>query len=140
MGHKKKKEKDSSKKSGSKSGSKSKSKKQKKTKSVKKKGSQQKKRHGSFSQPSGSKSTRRKNSIDRGTPKQKSKSKSKKKGIKISDLVKHNLGVPSHMSEVVTLYTGCDYNEWVAANTVDFVNEVAIIYSSIMEFETSNTV
>jgi len=59
--------------------------------------------------------------------------------VKISDLVKHNLGVPPHMSEVVVLHTGNDYNEWVSANTVDFLNEVTIIYCSVMEFCTSLT-
>lgn len=59
--------------------------------------------------------------------------------VKISDLVKNNLGLPAHMSEAVVLHHGTDYYEWLAGNTCDFLNEAVIIYSSIMEWCTKET-
>jgi len=68
------------------------------------------------------------------------KKKSKRKDrLRISDLVKNNLGIPPHMDQVVFLHKGADYYDWLADNTVSFLNEAVIIYSSIMEFCTKET-
>jgi len=68
------------------------------------------------------------------------KKKTKRKDrLRISDLVKNNLGIPPHMNEVVFLHKGADYYDWLADNTVSFLNEAVIIYSSIMEFCTKET-
>jgi len=106
---------------------------------------QTKRRKGSYSEGASRKNSydrrsSRKGSYDGGNPGMSRKKTTKRKGmVKISDLVKNNLGLPAHMSEAVVLHHGTDYYEWLAGNTCDFLNEAVIIYSSIMEWCTKET-
>ncbi|KAL0374561.1 UNVERIFIED_CONTAM: MOB kinase activator-like 1A [Sesamum radiatum] len=44
-----------------------------------------------------------------------------------------------NLREAVKLPTGEDLNEWLAVNTVDFFNQVNILYGTLTEFCTSST-
>lgn len=66
-------------------------------------------------------------------------SKNHKKGggrDKLSTLLKNTLSTlgTASMHEAVKCPPGEDYNEWIAVNTVDFYNEINMLYGSVAEF------
>ncbi|XP_019199049.1 PREDICTED: MOB kinase activator-like 1A isoform X2 [Ipomoea nil] len=67
--------------------------------------------------------------------------KSAPSGSKGAELQKHiheTLG-SGNLREVVRLPPGEDLNEWLAVNTVDFFNQVSILYGTLTEFCTPTT-
>lgn len=64
------------------------------------------------------------------TPTKKHAEGSKSEGL--SDYSKKSLGL-GNMRQAVRLPPGEDINEWLAANTVDFFNEVSLIWGIITE-------
>jgi len=57
---------------------------------------------------------------------------------KLSDYAKATLG-SGNMRSAVVLPKGEDVNEWLAVNTVDFFNEISLLYGTITEFCTAST-
>jgi len=57
---------------------------------------------------------------------------------KLSDYAKATLG-SGNMRSAVVLPKGEDLNEWLAVNTVDFFNEISLLYGTITEFCTPST-
>lgn len=57
---------------------------------------------------------------------------------KLSDYAKATLG-SGNMRAAVVLPKGEDLNEWLAVNTVDFFNEISLLYGTITEFCTAQT-
>lgn len=60
------------------------------------------------------------------------------KGSKLSEYAKATLG-SGNMRSAVVLPKGEDVNEWLAVNTVDFFNEISLLYGTITEFCTPAT-
>jgi len=60
------------------------------------------------------------------------------KKSKLSEYAKLTLG-SGHMRSAVMLPKGEDENEWMAVNTVDFFNEISLLYGTITEFCTGET-
>ncbi|KAL0346753.1 UNVERIFIED_CONTAM: MOB kinase activator-like 1A [Sesamum calycinum] len=60
------------------------------------------------------------------------------KGVQLKKHVDATLG-SGNLREAVKLPTGEDLNEWLAVNTVDFFNQVNILYGTLTEFCTSST-
>lgn len=56
---------------------------------------------------------------------------------KLSEYAKATLG-SGNMSNAVALPKGEDLNEWLAVNTVDFFNEISLLYGTITEFCTKS--
>lgn len=61
------------------------------------------------------------------------KSHSTKDQQKLSDLARATLG-SGDMSSAVVLPKGEDKKEWLAVNTVDFFNEISLLYGTITEY------
>merc|ERR1711916_165241 len=62
-------------------------------------------------------------------------------GTKLNDLHKYakaTLG-SGNLREAVILPEGEDVNEWLAVNTVDFFNQINLLFSSVVEFCTDET-
>ncbi|TYI22253.1 hypothetical protein ES332_A06G090700v1 [Gossypium tomentosum] len=59
------------------------------------------------------------------------------KGAKLQKHIDATLG-SGNLREAVRLPPGEDINEWLAVNTVDFFNQVNILYGTLTEFCTSN--
>jgi len=57
---------------------------------------------------------------------------------KLSEYAKATLG-SGNMRSAVVLPKGEDVNEWLAVNTVDFFNEISLLYGTITEFCTPQT-
>jgi MOB kinase activator 1 len=57
---------------------------------------------------------------------------------KLSEYAKATLG-SGNMRSAVVLPKGEDVNEWLAVNTVDFFNEISLLYGTITEFCTPST-
>lgn len=57
---------------------------------------------------------------------------------KLSEYAKATLG-SGNMRSAVVLPKGEDLNEWLAVNTVDFFNEISLLYGTITEFCTPST-
>jgi MOB kinase activator 1 len=57
---------------------------------------------------------------------------------KLSEYAKATLG-SGNMQSAVILPKGEDLNEWLAVNTVDFFNEISLLYGTITEFCTPNS-
>jgi len=57
---------------------------------------------------------------------------------KLSEYAKATLG-SGNMRSAVVLPKGEDLNEWLAVNTVDFFNEISLLYGTITEFFTPST-
>jgi len=57
---------------------------------------------------------------------------------KLSEYAKATLG-SGNMKSAVVLPKGEDMNEWLAVNTVDFFNEISLLYGTITEFCTPST-
>lgn len=57
---------------------------------------------------------------------------------KLSEYAKATLG-SGNMRSAVALPKGEDLNEWLAVNTVDFFNEISLLYGTITEFCTPNS-
>jgi len=57
---------------------------------------------------------------------------------KLSEYAKATLG-SGNMRNAVVLPKGEDLNEWLAVNTVDFFNEISLLYGTITEFCTPST-
>jgi len=57
---------------------------------------------------------------------------------KLSEYAKATLG-SGNMQNAVALPKGEDLNEWLAVNTVDFFNEISLLYGTITEFCTPQT-
>jgi MOB kinase activator 1 len=57
---------------------------------------------------------------------------------KLSDFAKATLG-SGNMRSAVALPKGEDLNEWLAVNTVDFFNEISLLYGTITEFCTPSS-
>lgn len=57
---------------------------------------------------------------------------------KLSEYAKATLG-SGNMRSAVVLPKGEEINEWLAVNTVDFFNEISLLYGTITEFCTSQT-
>jgi len=57
---------------------------------------------------------------------------------KLSEYAKATLG-SGNMHSAVVLPKGEDLNEWLAVNTVDFFNEISLLYGTITEFCTPST-
>jgi MOB kinase activator 1 len=57
---------------------------------------------------------------------------------KLSEYAKATLG-SGNMRSAVVLPPGEDVNEWLAVNTVDFFNEISLLYGTISDFCTSET-
>jgi len=57
---------------------------------------------------------------------------------KLSEYAKATLG-SGNMKSAVVLPKGEDLNEWLAVNTVDFFNEISLLYGTITEFCTPST-
>jgi len=57
---------------------------------------------------------------------------------KLSEFAKATLG-SGNMRSAVVLPKGEDLNEWLAVNTVDFFNEISLLYGTITEFCTPST-
>jgi len=66
------------------------------------------------------------------------KSQSNGKRHKLSEYAKATLG-SGNMRSAVVLPKGEDLNEWLAVNTVDFFNEISLLYGTITEFCTPST-
>src|ERR1700716_1452124 len=60
------------------------------------------------------------------------------KRAKLSEYAKATLG-SGNMRSAVMLPKGEDLNEWLAVNTVDFFNEISLLYGTITEFCTPQT-
>jgi len=60
------------------------------------------------------------------------------KEVKLSEYAKATLG-SGNMRSAVVLPKGEDLNEWLAVNTVDFFNEISLLYGTITEFCTPTT-
>ncbi|XP_044955379.1 MOB kinase activator-like 1A isoform X1 [Hordeum vulgare subsp. vulgare] len=60
------------------------------------------------------------------------------KGMKLKRHIDATFG-SGNLREVVRLPVGEDLNEWLAVNTVDFFNQVNILYGTLMEFCTPAT-
>jgi len=60
------------------------------------------------------------------------------KASKLSEYAKATLG-SGNMRSAVVLPKGEDVNEWLAVNTVDFFNEISLLYGTITEFCTPAT-
>src|SRR4051812_23919894 len=60
------------------------------------------------------------------------------KRAKLSEYAKATLG-SGNMRSAVMLPKGEDMNEWLAVNTVDFFNEISLLYGTITEFCTPQT-
>ena len=63
----------------------------------------------------------------------KSHGASSTKRHKLSEYAKATLG-SGNMRQAVVLPKGEDVNEWLAVNTVDFFNEISLLYGTITEF------
>jgi len=61
------------------------------------------------------------------------KSHKKEKRKKLSDYAKATLG-SGNMRSAVVLPKGEDLNEWLAVNTVDFFNEISLLYGTITDY------
>lgn len=60
------------------------------------------------------------------------------KKAKLSEYAKATLG-SGNMRSAVVLPKGEDLNEWLAVNTVDFFNEISLLYGTITEFCTPSS-
>lgn len=60
------------------------------------------------------------------------------KGAQLKKYIDATLG-SGNLKEAVRLPPGEDLNEWLAVNTVDFFNQVNLLYGSLMEFCTTAT-
>ena len=60
------------------------------------------------------------------------------KGYELKKLVQVTLG-SGNMELAVELPRGEDLNEWLAVNTIEFYNEINIIYGTLLEFCSVNT-
>jgi MOB kinase activator 1 len=60
---------------------------------------------------------------------------------KLSDFAKHTLSTLGAMSMklAVQLPKGEEVNEWLCVNTVDFFNEISMLYGTISEYCDTNT-
>jgi len=66
------------------------------------------------------------------------KHKEGSKKHKLSEYAKATLG-SGNMRNAVLLPMGEDLNEWLAVNTVDFFNEISLLYGTITEFCTKSS-
>lgn len=66
------------------------------------------------------------------------KHKDGSKKHKLSEYAKATLG-SGNMRNAVVLPQGEDLNEWLAVNTVDFFNEISLLYGTITEFCTKSS-
>jgi MOB kinase activator 1 len=55
------------------------------------------------------------------------------KGFHLKQIAQMTLG-SGNMSLAVELPTGEDLNEWLAVNTIEFYNEISILYGTLTEF------
>jgi MOB kinase activator 1 len=62
----------------------------------------------------------------------------KAKKARVSEFAKATLG-SGNMRSAVVLPKGEDKDEWLAVNTVDFFNEISLLYGTITEFCTPST-
>ncbi|XP_006650185.1 MOB kinase activator-like 1A [Oryza brachyantha] len=60
------------------------------------------------------------------------------KGLQLKKHIDTTLG-SGNLREAVRLPIGEDLNEWLAVNTVDFFNQVSVLYGTLMEFCTAAT-
>ncbi|KAE8796129.1 MOB kinase activator-like 1A [Hordeum vulgare] len=60
------------------------------------------------------------------------------KGVQLKKHIDATLG-NGNLRDAVRLPPGEDLNEWLAVNTVDFFNQVNILYGTLMEFCTAST-
>ncbi len=65
------------------------------------------------------------------------KSHGKKERKKLSEYAKATLG-SGNMRSAVVLPKGEDLNEWLAVNTVDFFNEISLLYGTITDYCTKD--
>ncbi|XP_073272226.1 MOB kinase activator-like 1A [Primulina huaijiensis] len=56
------------------------------------------------------------------------------KGLLLKQRIEYTLGEYGNLREVVVLPPGEDLNEWLAVNTVDFFNQVTVLYATLSEF------
>ncbi|XP_073047688.1 MOB kinase activator-like 1A [Primulina eburnea] len=56
------------------------------------------------------------------------------KGLLLKQRIESTLGEYGNLREVVVLPPGEDLNEWLAVNTVDFFNQVSVLYATLTEF------
>ncbi len=66
------------------------------------------------------------------------KNKENKSRNNLSEYAKATLGT-GNMKSAVALPAGEDLNEWLAVNTVDFFNEISLLYGTITEFCTNQS-
>jgi hypothetical protein len=66
------------------------------------------------------------------------KSHTDEKSKKLSEFAKATLG-SGNMRSAVVLPKGEDLNEWLAVNTVDFFNEISLLYGTVTEFCTPSS-
>jgi MOB kinase activator 1 len=64
------------------------------------------------------------------------KNHKKEKRKKLSEYAKATLG-SGNMRSAVVLPKGEDLNEWLAVNTVDFFNEISLLYGTITDYCTA---
>ncbi len=55
------------------------------------------------------------------------------RGYGLKQIAQMTLG-SGNMSLAVELPSGEDLNEWLAVNTIEFYNEISLIYGTLMEF------
>ena len=60
------------------------------------------------------------------------------RGYGLKQIAQMTLG-SGNMNLAVELPTGEDLNEWLAVNTIEFYNEINIIYGTLVEFCTLET-
>uniref|UniRef100_A0A7S3CUW0 Uncharacterized protein n=1 Tax=Palpitomonas bilix TaxID=652834 RepID=A0A7S3CUW0_9EUKA len=72
--------------------------------------------------------------------------KQHQKGTKFHELHKYvkttlkaTLGGPGNLRQAVALPAGENLNDWLAVNTVDFFNQINLMYGSILDFCTPDT-
>ena len=60
------------------------------------------------------------------------------RGYGLKQIAQMTLG-SGNMSLAVELPSGEDLNEWLAVNTIEFYNEISLLYGTLMEFCTKET-
>jgi len=60
------------------------------------------------------------------------------KGYELRKIAQMTLG-SGDMNLAVELPSGEDLNEWLAVNTIEFYNEISIVFGTLMEFCTPHT-
>ena len=60
------------------------------------------------------------------------------RGYELRKIAQMTLG-SGNMSLAVELPSGEDLNEWLAVNTIEFYNEISLLYGTLMEFCTQES-